>query len=320
MGRYLLRRLAISVPVLLGITLATYVVASFAPGDPVTALLNPEQIASLGPEWVEQQREALGLNEPPAIRYLYWLREAATGNLGFSFVDREPVAEKLLLRLGPTLKLMTTALAIAVLIGIPLGILSAVKQYSALDYGATVFVFAAVSIPSFFLALAAIYVFSLRLGWFPTAGMATVGQPPSFLDSARHLALPATILGLAQAAPLIRYTRSSLLESIGQDYTTVARAKGLSERAVILRHALRNVLIPIVTVIALDVPRLLGGTVIIEQIFSWPGMGTLAISAVLGRDYPVLMAVNLIGALMVIGSSLLADLVYALVDPRIKYA
>ncbi|MDQ3467071.1 MAG: ABC transporter permease, partial [Chloroflexota bacterium] len=203
---------------------------------------------------------------------------------------------------------------------VPLGVISALKQYSGLDYIVNLFGLAAVSIPSFFLGLTAIYLFSVRLGWLPTAGMATVGQPPSFLDSLRHLILPATVLGLSFAAPLIRYTRSSMLGSIREDYVTVARAKGLRERVVILRHALRNVLIPLVTVIALDFPKLLGGTIIVEQVFAWPGMGTLAIASVLGRDYPVLMAINLISALMILLSNLLADVIYAVIDPRIRYA
>jgi peptide/nickel transport system permease protein len=159
----------------------------------------------------------------------------------------------------------------------------------------------------------------VKLRWLPTAGMATVGQPPSIWDSLHHLILPATVLGLAQAAPLIRYTRSSMLETIRQDYVRVARAKGLSNRVVIYRHALRNALIPLVTVIALTLPQLLGGTVIIEQVFSWPGMGTLAITAVRGRDYPTIMAINLIGAVAILVSSLIADIIYAWIDPRISY-
>ncbi len=320
MSVYLLRRLVVSIPVLIGITMATYAIVSFAPGDPVTAMLNPEQIAELGPEWVERQREELGLNDPPPVRYALWVKELGQGNLGFSLVDRRPVVEKIGERIGPTLRLMLTVLVIAILVGVPIGIVSALKQYSALDYAVSLFGLAAVSIPSFFLGLAAIYLFSVRLGWLPTAGMATVGQPPSFVDSLRHLVLPATVLGLGFAAPLIRYARSSMLGSIREDYVTVARAKGLRERAVILRHALRNVLIPLITVIALDFPKLLGGTIIIEQVFAWPGMGTLAIASVLGRDYPVLMAINLISALMILSSNLLADVVYAIADPRIRYA
>lgn len=319
MGSYLLRRLAISVPVLLGITLATYIIINAAPGDPVSALINPELVASFGPGYLEEQREALGLNKPLPVRYGLWLKELATGNLGFSLVDRQPIGAKIVERLWPTLRLMATALLIALAVAVPLGVLSAIKQYSLLDYVATVAGFGAISIPSFFLSLAAIYLFALKLDWFPTAGMATVGRPASLLDSARHLVLPAVVLGLAEAAPLIRYTRSSMLEVVRQDYVTTARAKGLRERAVIYRHALRNALIPLVTVVALNLPRLLGGTVIVEAIFAWPGMGTLAITAVRGRDYPVIMAINLITATMILVSNLLADVIYAVIDPRIKY-
>ena len=319
MGRYLLRRLIISIPVLIGITIATYTIVNLAPGDPVSALLNPEQVAALGPGWVEQQKEALGLNKPIPVRYGLWMKELARGNLGFSLVDRQPVAHKLAERIWPTLRLMLLALSIALLIAIPTGVLSALKQYSLLDYIVTAFGFLAISIPSFFLGLGAIYIFAVKFGWLPAGGMYTVGKPPSLGDAIRHIVLPATVLGLAQAAPLIRYTRSGMLEVIRQDYVTVARAKGLGERLVIFRHALRNALIPLVTVIALQLPALLGGTVIIEAVFAWPGMGTLAITAIRGRDYPVIMAINLISALMVLTSNLAADLVYAVIDPRIRY-
>src|SRR5215208_3617626 len=320
MGRYLLRRLIVSVPVLFGITLVTYVIVNMAPGDPVSALINPEQISALGPGWLEEQKHALGLDRPLPIRYVYWLKEVAQGNLGFSYTDRQPIADKIVHRLWPTLKLMLTVQLLALAIAVPIGVLSAVRQYSWLDYLATIFGFTTISIPAFFLGLAAIYVFAVKLRWLPTAGMATVGQPPSLLDSLKHLILPAAVLGLGQAAPLIRYTRSSMLETIRQDYVRVARAKGLPEGSVITRHALRNALIPLVTVVALTLPQLLGGAVIIEQVFSWPGMGTLAIKAVRGRDYPTIMAINLLGAVLVLVSSLIADVIYAWVDPRISYS
>jgi len=320
MGRYLLRRLLISIPVLLGITVTMYIIVNLAPGDPVTALMNPEQLANMPPEWVEQQKESLGLNDPLPVRYLVWLRETATGNLGYSSMDRLAVSDKIGERIGPTLKLMSVVIAISVLVGIPLGVLSALKQYSFIDYLLTVMGFLAVSVPSFFLALILIYVFSLKLDWLPATGMYTVGQPRTFVDSLEHIIIPATVLGLGQAAPIIRYTRASLLETIRQDYVTTARAKGLAEPRVVVRHALRNALIPIITVIALHVPSLLGGTVIIEQVFAWPGMGSLAIGAVQARDYNTLMGINLIAAVMILLSNLLADLVYAFVDPRIKYA
>ena len=320
MAQFLLRRLLISIPVLLGITVAMYVIINLAPGDPVTALMNPEQMANLGPEWVEQQRESLGLNDPAPIRYLKWLRETATGNLGYSFVDRLPVTEKIGERIWPTLQLMLVVLVIAVVVGVPLGIISALKQYSFFDYLLTILGFLTVSIPSFFLGLVMIYLFSLKLDWLPANGMYTVGQPRTFTDSLSYLILPATVLGLAQAAPIIRYTRASMLETIRQDYVTVARSKGLSETRIVTGHSLRNALIPIITIIALNVPSLLGGTVIIEQVFGWPGMGSLAIASVLGRDYNVLMGINLVIAIMILLSNLLADTIYALADPRIKYA
>jgi peptide/nickel transport system permease protein len=320
MGRYILRRILISIPVLLGITVVTYVIVTLAPGDPVSALVDPEQVAALGPGWLEQQRAELGLDRPLPVRYGLWMKEIAQGNLGYSYSDRQPVADKISERIWPTVKLMLAVQLLALLIALPIGILSAVKQYSIIDYLATVFGFTTISIPSFFLALAGIYVFAVKLRWLPTAGMGTIGEPPSLLDSLQHLILPATVLGLAQAAPLIRYTRSSMLETIRQDYVRVARAKGLSEGSVITRHALRNALIPLVTVVALTLPQLLGGAVIIEQVFSWPGMGTLAIKAVRGRDYPTIMAINMIGAVAILISSLIADVIYAWIDPRINYS
>jgi peptide/nickel transport system permease protein len=320
MGRFILRRILISIPVMIGITIVTYLIVNLAPGDPVSAMLNPEAIASQGPEWVAQQKANLGLNKPLPVRYVLWLGQLGHGNLGFSYNDRLPVTSKLQERFWPTAKLMLTVEFIALLVAIPVGVISAVKQYSLIDYIATIFGFTAVSIPSFFLALAAIYIFSVKFGWLPAAGMSTIGQPPTFFDSLKHLVLPAVVLGLSQAAPLIRYTRSSMLETIRQDYMRTARAKGLAEMFVLYRHGLRNAMIPLITVVTLDLPKLLGGTVIIEAVFAWPGMGTLAIESVRNRDYPVIMAINLLAAVLILASNLLADVLYALVDPRIKYS
>ncbi len=320
MTGFILRRLVISIPVLFGISVATYLFLILAPGDPLTAMLNPQQIATLGPDWVEQRREAMGLNDPFPVRYAHWLGEVVQGNLGFSYRGGQPVTELIAARIGPTLWLMATVLVFAVVVAVPLGVLSALKHYSWIDYLVTIFGFTAVSVPSFFLALALIYVFALKLRWLPTAGMYTVGGSPDFGDVLRHLILPALALGVAQAAPLIRYIRSGMLESIHQEYVTVARAKGLRERTVVFAHALRNVLIPLVTIVAIELPGLFGGTVIIEQIFSWPGMGTLTINAVFDRDYPVIMGITLIGAVMIVISNLLADILYAVIDPRIRYS
>jgi peptide/nickel transport system permease protein len=222
-------------------------------------------------------------------------------------------------RIGETLELMGAAFLIGLLVSLPLGIVAAVKQYSWLDYLSNVVGMAMVSIPGFFVGLACIYLFAVVWRIVPTAGMAAIGAPSSLVDRLHHLVLPALVLGLASAAPLIRYTRSSLLEVIHQDFVRTARAKGLPERAAILRHALRNALIPLITVVALQIPGLVGGSVIIEQIFAWPGIGSLAIAAIFGRDYPTIMAINLLGAVAVVLSSLIADLLYALADPRVRY-
>ena len=278
---FILRRFLAAVPVLLGVTIVTYLFVNLAPGDPVTALLNPEQMAALGPGWVQQQKEVLGLDKPLPVRYVIWLDEMAHGNLGYSYVDRRPVLTKIDERIGATLQLMGTAFLISLIVSIPLGVLSAVKQYSLIDYISNILGLTMVSIPGFFVGLAGIYLFAVMWHILPTAGMATIGAPPSLLDRLRHLILPALVLGMANAAPLIRYTRSSLLEVIHQDFVRTARAKGLPEHIAILRHALRNALIPVITVVALQIPGLVGGSVIIEQIFAWPGIGTLAISAIL---------------------------------------
>lgn len=318
MGKYLLRRLVISVPVLLGITLVVYVVVSLAPGDPVDAMVNPEMVASLGPEYLAQQREALGLNQPILVRYGIWLKEVLQGNLGFSFMDRQPISAKILERLWPTLRLMLAAQIIAIIIAIPIGVMSALKQYSLLDYAATILGFAAISVPSFFLSLAGIYIFALKLPLLPAAGMVTVGQDPTLTDALWHLILPAFVLGLAEAAPLIRYTRSSMLEVIRQDYVRTAQAKGLHDRTVIYQHALRNALIPLVTVIGLQFGYILGGAVVVETVFTWPGVGLFTIQAITNRDYPVVQAAVLILSTAVVIINLLVDLLYGLLDPRIR--
>lgn len=319
MGRYILRRLVISVPILIGITVGVFAIANLAPGDPVAALVDPNEAAMMGEEWMEQRRRDLGLDQPLPVRYATWLGQLLQGNLGFSLVDHASVSERIAERIWPTLKLMLAAQLVALATAIPLGIVSALKHYSKLDYAVTLFAFSAVSVPNFFLGLGAIYVFAVILGWFPTTGMGPVDREPNVLDSIHHLLLPAAVLGLSQTAQLIRYTRSGLLETLGQDYIRSARAKGLRERAVVTRHALRNALIPIVTIIALNLPILLGGTVIVEAVFAWPGMGTLLIRSVRAHDYPVIMAINLILAIAILVSNLAADVLYAIIDPRIRY-
>lgn len=321
MGRFILRRLAISVPVLIAITLAIFLMVNLTPGDPVMAMIDPEMATELGPDWVEEQRRQLGLDQPLPVRYGLWLGEIVQGNLGFSYINRRPVAAVIAERFVPTLTLMVTAQVVALVLAVPLGVLSAVRQYSTVDYAMTMFAFLAVSVPNFFLALGAIYIFAVLLGWTPTSGMGTIGgEDGGILDAVHHLVLPSLVLGLSAAAPLIRYVRSGMLETLGQDYVQVARAKGLRESKVLVRHALRNSLIPVVTVTALSLPNLIGGTVIVESIFAWPGMGTLIINSLHQYDYPVLMAANLVIGVAIVISNLAADLIYALLDPRIRYS
>jgi len=318
MQRWILRRLLISVPVLLGITVLSFVFVRLAPGDPVRMMINPEYMAGGAEEYVARLRAQLGLDQPLPIQYVVWLGEVAKGNLGYSYFDRRPVGDVVKERVWPTIELMGTALLIALSIGVPIGLLAAIRQYSLLDYASAVISLATISTPSFFLGLAAIYIFSLKLNLLPTSGMFTAGAPRTIRDDLHHLVLPAMILGLNLSGPFARYARSSLLEVIRQDYLTTARAKGLQQRLVILRHALPNALIPLITVIGIQIPTLFGGAVVVEQIFSWPGMGQLALASISQRDYPVLTGFIMIVAVIVLISNLLADLSYAVVDPRIR--
>jgi len=318
MGKYILRRLAISFPVLIGITVLSFIFINLAPGDPVSSMIDPT-LGDISAERMAQARAKLGLDEPLPIRYVLWLKEILRGNLGYSMITKKPVALMISHRLWATIRLTLTALIVSVVVGISVGILSAIKQYSWIDYLTTFLSFAAVSIPGFFLSLGLIYLLALRLKWLPTSGMFTLGQSKSLWDHIRHMIMPVTVLGVGSAAPLVRYARSSMLEAMCQEYVTTARAKGLREIWVILRHAFPNALIPLITVIGLRLPGLFGGSVIVEQIFHWQGMGTLIIWAVTNRDYTLLMGLNLISSILVLTANLLADIGYAVVDPRVRY-
>jgi peptide/nickel transport system permease protein len=318
MGQFVLRRVLIAIPVLIGVTLLSFFLVNLAPGDPVTAFIDPVTRAELGPEWVEQRQKELGLDKPLVVRYGLWLREVVQGNLGYSLIGGQSVAEQIGARLGPTALLMGTALLLGTTIGIPLGILSAVRQYSVLDYATTVGGFLTVSTPSFFLGLSLIYLFAVQWRVLPSSGMRTLGVPESATDVARHMVMPATVLALAHTPLVMRYARSTMLEVLRQDYVTTARAKGLRETIVLGRHAFRNALIPLITVVGISLPELLSGAVITETIFQWPGMGMLAVRAVNSRDYPVILGTIMVTATLVLLSNLLADLLYAVADPRIR--
>jgi peptide/nickel transport system permease protein len=318
MGKYILRRLLISIPVLIGITMVIFALIQLAPGDPVTGMIDPT-LGDFNPELVERERAKLGLDQPLPIQYVLWLGRVVRGDLGYSLINRQPVAGIIGQRIWSTLQLTISALILSILVGIPIGIVSAVKQYSALDYLTTFLSFVAVSVPGFFLSLGLIYVFALKLKWLPTSGMRTLGQAPSLWDQLKHMLMPVTVLAVSIMAPLVRYARSSMLEVLQQPYVNTARAKGFREGMVILRHAFPNALIPLVTVVGLRLPTLFAGSVIVEQIFHWQGMGTLNISAVMNQDYTVLMGLNMISAILVLLANQLADIAYAIVDPRISY-
>ena len=318
MSRYLLRRLLIAVPVLLGISVVLFSILALAPGDPFGELaLNP----NIPPEVRFNLRRQFGLDDPLVVRYVRWLTAMLHGDWGYSFVSRLPVQQLILQRLPTTLFVLGSAYVLALLIALPVGILSAMKPYSFFDQVATTFAFVGYSLPPFFTGLLFILVFSIYLGWLPFIYSSTI-EARGFawvIEHLRQAAMPITVLGLFEAASLTRFVRSSMLEVIHQDYITTARAKGLTEYLTILKHALRNALIPVVTVVALQIPTIFTGAVITEQIFRVPGIGSLLIAAIESTDTPVVMAITFVYAALVILFNLLADLIYGLLDPRITY-
>ncbi|MBE1553923.1 ABC transporter permease [Sporosarcina limicola] len=314
MASYIMRRLLIAIPVLIGVTIFNFIIINMAPGNPVEMFVNPDAT----PAQIELEKERMGLNDPMVIQYFRWMNSLLHGDLGYSYSTYEPVTQVLLERMGPTLLLMGLALFFGLLIAIPIGILSATKQYSKLDYATTGFSFLGISIPHFFLGLGAIYIFSVQLQLLPTGGMMTLGSGGGFVDRVEHLILPVFVLATGIAGKKIRYVRASMLDVLGQDYLRTARAKGLREFVVTNKHALKNALIPIITVIGLEIPLLIGGAVITEQVFQWPGMGLLTIQSIMSRDYPTLMAINLLTAVIVLVANFATDILYSVADPRIK--
>ena len=313
MGKYILKRILIAIPVLIGITLIDYAIMCLA-GSPLEMLKGPR----ISDAALQAKEIAAGLDKPLIVRYFVWLWQLLQGNLGYSMKSYEPVSAMIGSHIGPTLLLMGASLALSLLIAVPAGIYSAVKQYSKGDYAVVTASFIGSSIPSFFLALILIYIFTVKLGILPSGGMNTLGMDGSVADTIRHMVLPVTVLAVSLAGSNIRYIRSSFLEILQQDYLRTARAKGIDYKRVIWKHAMRNALLPIVTVIGMQIPMLFGGAVIIEQVFSWPGLGLMTMTAIMGRDYPVIMGVCLLSAVVVLVSNLITDILYALVDPTIQ--
>ncbi len=313
MGKYILKRILIAIPVLIGITLIDYAIMCLA-GSPLEMLKGPR----ISDAALQAKEIAAGLDKPLIVQYFVWLWQLLQGNLGYSMKSYEPVSAMIGSHIGPTLLLMGASLILSLLIAVPTGIYSAVKQYSKGDYAVVTVSFIGSSIPSFFLALILIYIFTVKLGVLPSSGMNTLGMDGGVPDTVRHMVMPVIVLAVSLAGSNIRYIRSSFLEILQQDYLRTAKAKGIGYKRVIWKHAMRNALLPIVTVIGMQIPMLFGGAVIIEQVFSWPGLGLMTMTAIMGRDYPVIMGVCLLSAVVVLISNLITDILYALVDPTIQ--
>jgi ABC-type dipeptide/oligopeptide/nickel transport system permease component len=314
---YLVRRLLINLLVFFLITVAIFALVHKAPGDPIAMLIPTAELNSGSAAFIAQKRHQLGLDQSVVLQYWHWLSGVVHGDLGYSLLNGRPVTALLAERIGPTIELMFISLAISLLIAFPLGMLAALKRNTAVDYGATVVSLGSVSIPVFFVALLGIYVFTLKFQLLPSSGISNPAAP-SLVDSIRHLILPALILGFGNSGPFMRYVRSSMITELGSDYIRTAEAKGAPPRRVIVRHALRNSLIPVLTIVASNVPQLLAGAVVVEQVFAWPGMGQLAVSSVNQHDYSVIIGFALLIAILVLLSNLAADVLYTLVDPRVR--
>ncbi len=313
MAGYITNRLVQSVVLIVFVSMLTFFLIHAAPGGPAV-LLAPDMTK----EQIEQARKALGLDDPLPVQYGRWAGLVVRGSLGTSFSQGLPVTELLVRRLPETLELVLTGLLLATIVGVGIGIVSARRQYSWIDKLSTGFCFFGMSVPVFWLGLMLIIFCSIYFKILPSAGSYTLGVPPSLFDRLAHLVMPALVLATANLAPIARYTRSSMLEVLNADYLRTARAKGLAERIVMNRHALRNALIPIVTVVALMVPRLVSGVAITESVFAWPGMGSLAVDSAVQRDYPVVMGITLMVSVLVVVTNFLTDLSYVALDPRVK--
>jgi peptide/nickel transport system permease protein len=313
MLQYIIRRLLVLVPLLIGVTVITFTMIRLVPGDPVAAQYgaNPEE---MDPEVVERLREELGLNDPLPVQFARYVGHLIRGDLGRSITTKRPVGPDIVQRFPATMLLAVSAIAVVLLVSIPLGIISALKRGSLLDSVVMTISLFGVSMPNFWIGVVLILIFALRLDWLPS-----VGRGEGVVGTIKSLILPAVTLGTSMAGLVTRITRSSMLEVLGQDYMRTAHAKGLQRRVVLVRHGLRNALIPVVTILGLQFASLLGGTVIVETIFAWPGMGRFAVNAIWRRDYPVIMGTVLVFAVIFMLVNLVTDVLYTFLDPRIRY-
>jgi peptide/nickel transport system permease protein len=318
MGSYVLRRLLIAIPSLLGISLVLFTVLALAPGDPFEELATNPNVPA---EVRAALREKFGLDDPVWTRYVRWLGAMVQGDWGFSFVSRVDVDDLIMQRLGVTLFVIGTSQILALLIAIPVGVYAATRPYSVFDQIANTLAFVGFSLPTFFTGLLLILVFSIWLDWLPFVYRSDISSTgwQWYWDHFKQAIMPITVLGLFQGASLVRYVRSAVLDVIRLDYVTTARSKGLGERVVVVKHVVRNALIPVVTLVALQMPGIFGGAIVTEQIFRVPGIGSLLISSILANDTPVVMAVTFVFACLVVFFNLIADILYGWLDPRISY-
>lgn len=319
MNKYFLKRILIAIPTLVAISMVIYLVLALAPGDPLGEFANSPSIT---PEVRENIRRALGLDQPLHIRYFKWATAFLSGNMGYSFVNPLPVKELILQRLPTTLWVVGIAYVVSVAIAFPLGIISALKRYTWLDNITTTFAFAGFSIPPFFTGLLLIILFSVQLGWLPSIYNSTlqVRDFSSAIAQIKQSLMPILTLSLFQTAVFMRYIRAAIIEQLNMDYVRTAYAKGLTSAQVIFRHVLRNALIPVVTLIALDVPTVFTGALVTEQVFRVPGIGSLLIESINRSDTPVVMSITFIYAILIVIFNLIADLLYSVLDPRIRYS
>lgn len=316
MGVFIVRRLVQSIPVLFGISILLFVLMHAMPGGPMAMFHN---VPGMTRAELKAIAASYGVNQPVWTQYVDWLGNAVRGNFGYSYIYDLPAAQMMLQRIPATAELMGSAFVIAFVFAFVLGILSAVRQYSFVDYLVTIVSYFGISLPTFFLGIVAIILFAVELHWFPVGGMTSVTGASGLGNRLWHLVLPAVVLGFFILASWSRYIRASMLEVIHQDYIRTARAKGVSERSVVWRHALRNALLPVVTVIVLDTAFLAGGALVTETIFAWPGMGRLFYQAVSEGDYPTMMVIVTFLSIVIVFANIVADILYGLLDPRVTY-
>ena len=318
MFRYITRRLLSLIPLLLVISFVSFGIYQLSPGDPVKAFI-PREMAD-DPAAIERMRQQLGLDKHWTVQYIRWMEKLLQGDLGRSMITGQPVIDRFAIAIPNTLKLTVTAFVLSFTLSIVVGVVSATRRYTIVDQTVTVFSFAGLAIPGFFLGLLLMLLFAIKLKWLPATGMYTVGQEGNFLNGVKHMIMPLIALAINDIAGTSRYVRSSLLEVLKMDYIRTARSKGLSERIVTYKHALRNSLMPVVTFLGLGMASFVGGSIVIENLFAWPGMGRVIIGAVFQNDYPMVMAGNLLFAGLTVIGNMVADIMYAVVDPRVKFS